>query len=376
LTASIAPVISTPLPGRVKLQAALTGGGNFWRAWCTSAPVGSHFRLELDSNLVSVPAAAEGVASDVPEVDLDVGGAYTFSVQEYTKGATDYGGGYAESPDGYQSETKVGVPVDSVIYVGQRMVTTVGAPQYGQAQAVVWVFNTRIEPTSLKVHGVATPAFVNPSNGRAAVACQNPTALATLATLGGVPAATVIGALDALCTEMRTDIPLHFNNKPATLYHTDALGADLSDTDHDTDIEQLPAVPATPAGFVAFFNTVRANLAQHMASKPRQYHQPAAGFAPDYVNALLAPLPSGADMAQVLVAAGDIYDMYNRHIKDATVHRNVDVTNQLTTALGQLTQTHRDFVAAMRPLAPTVPAALNPAAVQLVHGAGFQESYT
>jgi hypothetical protein len=376
MAATIAPVISTPLPGRVAVQPTLTGGGNFWRAWCTSAPLGSRFQLELAGVNATRFQAAEGVTSDLPELELDKGGAYTFVVQEYTKGASTYGGGYDGAPDGFQVETKIGAETTSTIYVGQRLVTRVGSPEYGYADAVVWVFNTRIQPTSLAVHGEVTPAFLNPTTARARIACQNSAALTTLATLGGIPAATTIGALDTLCAEMRTKIPLHFNNSPLTVYHgVLGIGSPMPDTDHDTAIEQLPSAPTTPAGFVAFFNTVRSNLAAHMANNPRNYHSTAGGLEPDYVHAMLAPLPASANMSQVLSAAGDIVSMYNAHIASATHHLNVDVTNNLTTALGQLVNTHKDFVAAMRPLSPTAPAALNPGAVSLIHGAGFEEKY-
>lgn len=368
MAVTLAPVITCPLPGPVMLSATMTGGGNFWRAWCTSAPLGSKLRGQIDTEVAARIETTSGGAADTPTLELDQGGAYTFACQEYTKGASTYGGGYDGSPDGFQTETKIGAESTSTIYVGQRLVTRVGAPSYGQADCVVWVFNTKIRSTTLKVHGEATPAFLSPSNERAIVACQNATALATLATLDGVTATNAIGSLDTLCGEIRTDLPNHFNNVGAQ-YHG-AGGVPAPDTDHDTAIENLPAAPTTPAGFVAFFSTVRANLALHMANSPGAYHKPAA-VEPDYVNALLAPLPAGAEMAQVLCAAGDIFARYNAHCASATHHLNVDAANVLTTALGVLVQVHRDFVAAMRPMAPTAPVAINPGAVQLIHGAGF-----
>ena len=369
---TLTSVITYPLPGLVPVVGALTGGGNYWRAWCLTAPIGSKLRTKLDADVSGRILVAEGGDGERVQLELDVGGAYTFAAQEYTKGATTYGGGYHGSPDGATTEVKVGIENHLTLYVGQRMVCRINAPGYGGADVVVHCWNAHIRPTTLAVHGEATPAIINPSEMRAAVAAQNATFVATLATLADQPAATVIGALDTLCAELRLDVPNHFNNSGGA-YHQNSLGA-VPDTDHDTAIENLQATPTTVAGFVAFFNTVRANLAAHMANQGHNYHSGAAFTPnPDYTHALLAPLPASAGMSDVLAAAGDIVSQYNAHIADATHHAVADAANNITTALGQLVQVHRDFIAAMRPLSPTAPATFNAGAVALAHGAGFVE---
>lgn len=373
MAVTLATVVTYPLPGLIPARATLSGGGNYWRAWCTAAPIGSKLRNAIDQDVAARVLAAEGGTVETVQLELDVGGAYTFACQEYTKGASTYGGGYSESPDGFTTETKVGAENTQTLYVGQRLVTRMGAPGYGYADVAVHVWNATIRPTTLALHGEVTPAVVATSSPQAAVAAQNATFLTTLATMGNVAASTAIGALDTLCAELRTDIPLHFNNSPATRYHDNA-GAPAPDTDNDTAIERLPITPGTPAGYVAFLNTVRDRLQRHMTNSPGLYHGlVATGPDPDYTNALLSPIPAGADMSQVLAAAADTVSRYNAHLADVTHHLNADVTNGITTALGALAQTHRDFIAALRPLSPTPPATLNSGAVALIHGAGFYE---
>lgn len=363
------------LPGIVKMRATPTTG-NYARVWCTDAPEGSELIEELkrlgSGHRIEVDKQdAEGIL----EGKLEVGGAYTFVCQEYTKNASTHGGSYAGDPNGFQSETKVGSEVTQTIYIGTKLACPLGSSTFGQAELVLWVWNDTVRATTIKGHGEVTPAIVKPKTERAITAARSTTVATKLAALDGVLSAILVGSLDAMCADLRTELPLHFNNNGG-VYHGEAAGP-LPDDDNDTEIENLPAAPTTPAGLANFVSVVWRRLRNHMSnwdgSAQKPYHDKGGAVTPDYINALAAGAPGDGDALGTIAALADIYRAYVAHIADTIVHDAADTTNKLTQTLGMIPDLHQAFLDAQRTASPTAPATQNPAVTRLVHSAGFRE---
>jgi hypothetical protein len=369
MTITLATEKTYAVPGKVAINVTAGGSGNYARVWCSDAPEGSALRAELDQTAASRVLAYEGATGvGAWQTEMSHGGVYTFECQEYILGEEPYGGGYAGATGAWPSETKVGAETSESVYIGQRLTSRIGVPSYGTATLVVWVWNATIRATTIADHDEKTPAIVNPSNQRAKTAIAGTTT--ELAALIDVTAANAIGNLDTLCGEMQVDIPLHFNNSPTANYHN------VVDSDNDTAIEQLPATPMTPAGFIHFAQVVRDRLSRHMANDSQDYHDPTGSLpVADYEHALLSTLPGGGDMTAAAIALADVYVAYNAHCADTAYHTSADSTNTLSTALGKAVDLHKQFVDTMRTLSPTAPSDVNPAVTALVHGAGFREEY-
>lgn len=162
VTVATAPLLVVPTR-RVRFTATLTAGGNWWRLWCTNAPFGSALRRRLDETDAGRIELFAGDVQTVYETQLEHGGVYTLVAQEYTKGATTFGGGYQNDPDSAPTETKIGGENTLTQYVGQRLTTRVGTPALGTALLTLWVWNATIQATTLGQHGEETPALTLPT---------------------------------------------------------------------------------------------------------------------------------------------------------------------------------------------------------------------
>src|SRR5260221_3641597 len=110
-----------------KLAFVLRGGGNYVRLWCTAAPLDSKLRTQLneDSSSRVEIFAGDATPTSVPFLfQPDAPGKYTIVAQEYTKGASSYGGGYAGDPQGFLSETKQGGETSTAVDFGERVTFT------------------------------------------------------------------------------------------------------------------------------------------------------------------------------------------------------------------------------------------------------------
>lgn len=361
-------------PGVVTLATTASAGGNYVTYWCTDAPLGSSLRVALDADENNRILIHEGAICCTHDADMEIGGAYTFVCQEMTKNATAHGGGYTNDPNGFQSKTKVGAENTQTVYVGQKLSRRLGCSCFGTAELLLWVWNTTVRPTTIKSHGEITPAIVKPSTSNAETAALDTTVATKLAALGDVLASLLIGNLNSLCDDMRTNIPLHFNNNGG-VYHNGA--PPVPDIDNDTEIERMTGTPTTPAGFSTFASIVWRRLHNHMAnwdgSAEKTYHNAGGVFTPDYVNAFASSQPGDSDMAGSTSALADIYRAYVAHIADATVHAAADTTNELTITPGLLLDLEQAFLDAQRKLSPTNPTTRNPGATVLIHGAGCHE---
>lgn len=352
------------LPGdAVPLTASITGGtgATFIRLWCTDAPEGSVYKTLLQKTgatriEITPPDApsAGGISPTVPfNAQLDKGGRYTFVGQEYSLGATSYGGGYSNAPDAYKTETKIGSEQTLYIYIGQRLTQRLGSSAYGNASLLVYAWNDTIRATTIETHGVLSPDIILPSSPRAASAAAATAVRTQLAAFAGLAVSALAPNLNALAAEVRTKIPLHFNNNGGTYHRIASTGAASPDTDNDTAIERLPGRCTTPAELVQTANVLYGRLRAHMTNGfdgLSTYHD----NNPDYVNLPIADGAGGeADLSYAYAAVADVLLAYTQHRADTTSHGVADVTNTVTTALGPLLTLHQYFLAAMRGLAPS-----------------------
>lgn len=193
-------------PGRdVKVVFTLSGSGsNFIRVWVTAAPPGSELRKQIDDSTQNRFKAHEGDGgADHPwQRTFDVGGKYTLVVQEYVRGASDYGGGYQNSPAGAPSETKVGAEVTLSLFIGQRMTSSiqVGADTL---ELALWVWDTTIRGTTKADQGEDSPVLTATSETpRARAAVESASVVAALAALRDALATQALGSVSTVLTNL------------------------------------------------------------------------------------------------------------------------------------------------------------------------------
>lgn len=361
MTISLTTTPTYALPGdAVPLVATVDTAANFVRLWCTDAPVGSVYRQQLDKTTTArleitppnAPAAG-GISPGVAfNAQLEVGGRYTFIGQEYTLGASDYGGGYSNAPDAYKSETKLGGEQTLYVYIGQRMTHRLGSSAYGTASLVVYAWNDTIRATTLEVHGVLSPAIINPSTPRALSAASASGVQTQLALFKDAAVTTLFPNLATLVAEMVLDIPKHMKNTGGTFHKNTTTGLATPDSDNSPEIGYLSSRCSTPVGLARAANVIYSRLLQHMhngTDGSSRYHSDT-----DFTNALLCDGGgSDADTSLSVAAIADIYRVYEAHRADATSHDAADGVNTLGTVLGPLLSLHKEFFAAMATLTPT-----------------------
>jgi hypothetical protein len=145
------PTLSTvpayPPPNwETRVTFTLTESNTNWvRVWVTAAPEGSELRAKLDAkaalNRFEVYAGPGG-ANALWKQTFGVGGKYTLVAQEYTRGATEFGGGYQNDARGAQTETKVGAESTLSLHIGQRLTSTISAGA-DSVDLALWVWDAK-----------------------------------------------------------------------------------------------------------------------------------------------------------------------------------------------------------------------------------------
>jgi len=376
-----APLLVVPTK-RVRISATLSGGGNFWRLWCVNAPAGSAMRAQLDASEASRIEVFSGDDVVVFETQLEVGGAWSFVAQEYTKGASTYGGGYQSDPASAPTETKIGGENNLTIHVGTRLTTRVGVASLGLATLTLWVFNATIQSTNLSIHGEETPSLTTPTTERARIALEQTAVQAAVAALAGVAAATALGAPGTMLADMVVKFADHFqdvggafhasragfvdaNNGPAT----ERIGTDLT----------TPSGQALAAGFLLrYLGNHQQNLSASGAeggTPPTGYHEDAAGDpVKDTTNALTAGAPGSADQATLRAAIADLFQRYEAHRASGTYHGVTDGVNVLAGTLPLLLALDAAVLASLRAQTPPTPPTYGSGTVALIQGGGFSST--
>ena len=362
VTAATAPQYPV---GKAKLTFALSGGGNFLRLWLTAAPVGSEHRERLEKSKAGRVEVFNGDADDTFTFSVTQGGKYVFAAQEYTKGASAHGGGYATDPDGFKTETPLpsGSPVEDTVSVvfGDRLTMPVGVGP-DTATLVLFVFAATIRATAFDVQGETTPRLVEPSTPKARTAAADATVAAAVDALADQTATDVLGSMSSLTNGFRTAFNAHIDD-----------GTVHPSADSDNTISAGFQDASTPEGLgrvlAEHIKLLKLHMTTDSGSGPGtgDYHTSSKA---DWAN---IPIVAGAgSTAQALSAFSDVWRAYEAHRVDTGVHSSADVTNTLA-ALPELLEVHRAFNAALQPTSPTAPATANEGTTVLVHGAGMTE---
>lgn len=348
----------------VPLTATVNTSANFLRLWCVDAPIGCALRKRIDKSAATrveisqpnAPTAGGFSPGVVFDAQLEVGGRYTFVGQEYTLGATTYGGGYSNAPDAFKTETPLGAEQTLTVDVGQRMTHRLGCSAYGTAQLLVHVWGGYIRETTIETHHVVSPAILGASTPRAVSAASASGVLTQLALFTNVDVTTIATNLSTLVNELTNDLPLHFANNPGG-YHP------AVDNDNDTEISDAPSQFSTPNAVVKAAAVLYSRFRNHMSNGPtgaNRYHRNGSFF-----SLICDPTSSEADMAYTFAIIADVVRCYETHRVDISQHLVADNNHPITTALGPLLSLHREFFAALASFSPTVAGGVQPGVAKL-----------
>jgi len=376
-----ATIVTTPtyvVPSR-PARAVFTPGFstvNYVRAWCTQAPAGSALQAKIDANRLNraLVYQDDGGPRRPWRITFDKGGVYSFLVQEYTKG-NHWGGGYEGDTRGAPTETKVGTEAALSLYVAQRLTQELGAGP-DRATLVTYAHDDRIIGTTVATHGEKTPAIVNPTSDRAAVAAAADDVTTALDSLVDASTALLIGDLGLTVDEFIEEFVDHGGNSGGTWH---------SAVDTQTDLEENYSGSTSLGGIAKALNKVRTRLGQHMlnsqenvAANPEyalpggvDIHNHNSTFF-DLKNTLLPITADENNPATIFQAIGDYYRAYSAH-RIANMHENPDTSNGLS-SLGYILEVHRQFATSLADITPTAQPGQSSVAALLIGTAGFKES--
>jgi hypothetical protein len=360
-----------------KLSFTLSGGGNFVRLWCTAAPLGSKLRAQLDQSDASRVEIFSGDATPSSAPFLfqpDVPGQYVIAAQEYRRGASSYGGGYAGDPKGFNSETKTDAAetTTSVVF-GERLTMTLGiAPD--TATLVLYVFDDTIRQTTFALHGENSPAMIDPKSNSAKTAVL--TIGATAIALIGLTASTALGNTSTIVVDMINKFSGHFGRTTAST-HAAPDNYNVPNTAFAFPKSKgmtLKAVGELIAALTLHMNTDQARRTPFVSSGigTGNWHNPTAALVvADGENAVIAPAPT--NMEQAYIGLADCWRAFEAHRIDLDVHGSADNVNVLAVP-PILMAVHAEFLDVIRRLSPPPDETENPGVPVLVGGAGMKAS--
>lgn len=360
-------------PGReAKVIFTLTQSGtNFVRVWVTKAPAGSDLRKKLDKTTQNrFPVYNGEGGSDYPwRNTFDIGGKYTLVAQEYTRGATAYGGGYKGSPDGDQSETKVGSESTLSLFIGQRLTSEIKA-EADRATVVLWVWNDSIRETTLELHGEQSPAIqLDSPTPRALAASEDTSVTSALTDLIDLTVTSAVGDMASVLANLIAKWNAHLtqsgvHNANDTL---NAIPVGLSGSVSSASIatalsEILPKIRYHYSNDIV--------LGGVSSGRDTGGFHDVSGKKNDAVN---LPIISGAsDLAGAYWMLADLCRAFEGHRPSVDFHDVADSGNDLTPrpALMALGEAFLSVVASTTPLTPPTQSS---GAMKLIAAAGFEE---
>jgi hypothetical protein len=371
VVATVTTIPALILPNRpVQLAFTATDGGNYVKVWCRSAPRGSKLRNTLDKDQSErVIVISESDITKRPQYTFDVGGSYLLEVEEFQKGAENYGGRYRGDPDGFRTEDRVAV-ASATLSVCSRLEAEVGvSPDTCTLQ--LYVSDILIVPTSGTIHGVTTPALLRPTTDKARAAADSADVVEALAGLANQAGSTIAGDLGANISSWITKFNGHIAD---ATFHANA--------DTDNTVAAAYRSPQTIKSVARSLAECVKKYTQHIqnidpaASSPdpgsASYHEDGGDPVTDWVNTLVASGGSTIGACQILFA--DLHRCLTAHLLNDDVHTSADTLHTpivLTSALANL---HKAFLGEIAALSPTVPDNEHTAKVRLVSGAGFKEA--
>lgn len=361
-------------------QATLTvnlteSGSNFVRIWCTHAPPGSSLRQKLDDsndprNRVLFYDGKGGETAK-KQATFEVGGVYTFTAQEYDRGASDFGGGYQGDPDGDLTSTPVGSPSTITFYVGERHVSTIRAGA-DSVDLVTWTWDDTIQATSRGLHGEESPAVIKAGPTARELAAIESSAVSTAATaLAGTTVSAALGSFGA---------PLsNFISK---------WNAHLADGTVHEDADAVNVIPvglssaSSAKGLKQAINEILPRVRNHYTNDAAYGGTSAGRDTGNYHNVvtkrndnLNLPIIDGvASDADAYWAQAELWRSYEAHRVSAPssgVHDSADSTNSLT-ALPAMLAVAKEVFTVWAASSPVAPVTASSASTLLVAQAGFR----
>lgn len=324
---AVSTIPSVPLPGIIRVSFSVSGGGNWVRAWICDAPAGSKYRAQLDTVRGAVASAHGGTALEVWAGDVndewaaqfDRGGVYVVKAQEFTRGASTYGGDYSGSPAGAQNETPIGSVATLNLYVAQQVRARFGVPGRGTSDLICTVLNDSIVEVSAADFGARTPRWENHSSVIAESAAR---AVLGEYTFSGT-IASVVGTLATYATTLRTKFDAH---RTQGGIHPTNDTVNVVGTQWDA--------AGNPAAFVACVNKIRDAFYRHLTNDSGggpgsgDFHQYGGN---DVINWTNAPIVGGAtDLESAVTTLAGVILMYESHRLSSGAgsgHTTADTTN-------------------------------------------------
>lgn len=362
------PVYAPPVRETQVIFTLTESGSNFVRVWVTVAPPDSELRSLLEQSTQSRVQIyqGDGGANSPMKRKFDKGGKYTFVCQEYTRGASAYGGGYQGAPEGAPSETKVGTESTLSLFVGQRMTAELGA-NGDTATLVLWVWDDSIRATSLGVHGEVSPALQNDSpSPRARMAMESATVTALVDALAGMTVDDATAGWDSFLEDFISNWNEHL---------TEAGVHDNHDTENEIPDGLSNAASST---------TLKDALAEIVLRLRYHYTNDAqlggvtsgrdsASYHTGNDNRNL-PLIAGVSDADAFFALADLYRSYEAHRVSASLHDAPDTVNALSSPAAPLLELAAAFFRVLASTSPTPPPAQSSGASKLIAQARFSET--
>lgn len=373
-TLSTLPVYAAPNIDAQLIFTLTETGSNFCRVWVTAAPPDSALRKELDKSTQNRFPIYEGDGGPNHSARrrFDLGGKYTLVAQEYVRGATAYGGGYQNSPDGAPGETKVGAEVTLSLHIGQRLTSqlAVGADILTIA---LWVWNDTIRQTTVGVQGEDSPSVqATSATPRAIAAIESAAVAAALAALRDQAVNAAIGVASTVFTDLLAkwnahlaEPSIHSSNDPDNVM-VSGLAGDVSVSGLATVItEVLPLIrqhytnDASKTGIVFGRNSAA-------------YHEIAGALVVND-NANLPLIAGASQSSDTYWATAELCRSYEAHRPSTNYHLLPDSINVLADRplLMRLGEAILEVLASVNPATPTTQST---GAMYLIAQAGFAET--
>jgi hypothetical protein len=355
-----------PIPGRAFTATFAGSAGNYVRVFVTSAPTGSKWATKLRDEALAETQVLACDTGKPQSMTFDRAGSYVCTIREYTRGTAVNGGGYADDPAGYISET-LEAETSYTFVVGQRMTgeLVIGAER---GTLVLYVWGSTIRPTTYALHGEVSPR-IDASTDRMR------TAVATAAVVSALTALENVAASSA-CSDLATvadNIVAKFN-----AHLTQASVHNSNDTDNGIGTGYVKA--GSEEALKRTVGEIIKRLRQHMTndsgsgpgSATTRYHD--GGTATPYPDWANVPIVTSAgkilDAGIALAACWHAYESHRVSSGASGAHDSTDSTNTLT-ALPALLGVYKAIVAVLASANPTAPATDNAGATLLVHRAGL-----
>jgi hypothetical protein len=362
-----------PVPGKPVRLGFTATVGSYVKLFITDAPRDSEFYAKIQETSANQLLVHSGDEADGFEFLPDVSGKYLFTVQDITKGASVYGGGYLHSPDGYKTETINSTQTGVTIEAGTRCDMRCG---YSGHEGVIrfYIWEDTVRETNEETHGEATPAIVDTTSERVELAARSTNVVTALSNLIGQLDTTIIGTgAEAVFNDIRSNYADHIAD-------VGAAGPFHANTDTDNGIDPSFANPDNPARLSQSVSEMLRVFSRHMQnddpntapSRPGSgdYHQIGGANVTDYAHATTADQPGS--QADSVIALADLWWAYEAHRVSTAVHTAADTNNTLT-ALGvtSVWLVHQYLMTELAKTNPTAGATDNAGAIRVAAELGM-----